>query len=537
MKATWDFGDGTTSNATNPLHIYRAPGIYTVGVRVSSDDTNDTGMVYGNCVYGEHLYKGVWEAGEDVDFYALPAWGQSELAVQFTLLATTAGIEEKIDYIHITSWSSAAALDPSANIQEVLDALQQGLHVSYTTQCLRLSLRPSCGRGWAEFGGEYWPFPEARVGSLKVLDNLENEHLVIHDATHGRLQEVGVRNQFKDAAGNYGGYDIPCRVEGRQEIGSAEHYFLKSLEHHIHMHPYDENNKGEDGYTDSGFQNGFEIDFGLRKDGEAAENTLQTKQIPLEGDITFRYDEEAHRWQPVLNTNMSEWKLTKLRNYYIAMDRNSKPDNRVMTEQTWQNQLANCAIYLARNTLNPLLNYATGGMFTGSYLSKASGPDGRQNSALLFVADGGLTSDVRVSLSGDFTLAFWVSGLGSGTNRIAYMNSGFSLFIDVGKDTTLRYSDNHNNLEALLAWNAALTWHHIVVTRSGDMLQVYEDKELVLSRQMRVDLYSDYVHCMQNCTGSLFDFRIVNGAIDSDIVTFANDDVLKKEGKATCPLF
>jgi hypothetical protein len=36
----WDFGDGETSTANNPAHAYKAPGTYTVTLRVTDDKGN-----------------------------------------------------------------------------------------------------------------------------------------------------------------------------------------------------------------------------------------------------------------------------------------------------------------------------------------------------------------------------------------------------------------------------------------------------------------------------------------------------------------
>jgi hypothetical protein len=41
-SSLWNFGDGFTSTATNPMHIYQAPGVYTVTLTVSGPGGNDT---------------------------------------------------------------------------------------------------------------------------------------------------------------------------------------------------------------------------------------------------------------------------------------------------------------------------------------------------------------------------------------------------------------------------------------------------------------------------------------------------------------
>jgi hypothetical protein len=41
-SSLWDFGDGFTSTATNPVHVYQTPGVYTVTLTVSGPGGNDT---------------------------------------------------------------------------------------------------------------------------------------------------------------------------------------------------------------------------------------------------------------------------------------------------------------------------------------------------------------------------------------------------------------------------------------------------------------------------------------------------------------
>ena len=46
-SGSWDFGDGNTSNALNPIHTYANPGTYNISLNIS---------YYSQTLYGPFLY-------------------------------------------------------------------------------------------------------------------------------------------------------------------------------------------------------------------------------------------------------------------------------------------------------------------------------------------------------------------------------------------------------------------------------------------------------------------------------------------------
>lgn len=441
--------------------------------------------------------------------------------------------EKKTGYIVVTDWDYAG-----------------GLNVSSTNRCLRYSMQPSQGFGWSEYGGDAWPFPEARVGTLKIIDSLERERMLVFDRRSGRLQEIGVRDQFVDASdGDYGGYEIACRLEFREEIGSARHYFLRSIEHHPEFVPHDENNKGEDGYTAAGFRAAMQVKFSLRKDGSATD-TMVTRDIPLDGDITFKYDDEAHRWQPIVETTTSEWRLVGSRNYYERLDKPAEPDKLVMSEQTYQVQLANMAVHCGRQslaysqnasagTLPALMNFATGNPFTGTYSGFVSGPDGRGGSGITFNGTQGIVTASTVLLAGDFAVMFWAKDP-DGTAVIMDQVGGFVVtLVEIGGNKyELRFSDSDGNEEDYpVNWNKT-DWALFTVQRNGTLFQMYHNSQLILSRDVpEYVTYSGQVRIMNNSEGQIFEPRLINNAVSAGAVQHHYEDATKHSGKATCAFF
>lgn len=76
----WDFGDGNTSNLQNPVHIYTAPGTYTVSLIVTGANGCEDTLVQNNYI---QIVEPV------ANFNGLPLLGCVPLTVNFTDLSTS----------------------------------------------------------------------------------------------------------------------------------------------------------------------------------------------------------------------------------------------------------------------------------------------------------------------------------------------------------------------------------------------------------------------------------------------------------------
>jgi len=77
---SWSFGDGQSSTAQNPSHVYAAPGAYTVTLTVANDAGDNTQTKAG--------YITVSPAAPVAEFAASPTSGPAPLSVQFLDLST-----------------------------------------------------------------------------------------------------------------------------------------------------------------------------------------------------------------------------------------------------------------------------------------------------------------------------------------------------------------------------------------------------------------------------------------------------------------
>ena len=93
VRHVWDFGDGTTSEARSPFHIYERPGTYSVSVDYEFDDPLFAG---GQQVVKEELITvyAVPQAALEV----IPVRGQAPLSVQFMDRTTGPAMRHSFDF-------------------------------------------------------------------------------------------------------------------------------------------------------------------------------------------------------------------------------------------------------------------------------------------------------------------------------------------------------------------------------------------------------------------------------------------------------
>ncbi len=87
---SWQFGDGGTSSAANPVHRYNSDGLYTVSLKVTGPGGSNTKVRTDYIAVGDM-------PGPDVDFEGTPLTGEASLLVSFTDL--TSGTN-----VHTWSW-------------------------------------------------------------------------------------------------------------------------------------------------------------------------------------------------------------------------------------------------------------------------------------------------------------------------------------------------------------------------------------------------------------------------------------------------
>lgn len=386
-------------------------------------------------------------------------------------------------------------------------------------------MRPQQGIGWSQFGGPVsarstvWPYPEARVGGLRVIDDANESHLLIWDSYDGIPRKFGNPDNFTDDAEEYQGTEIEAAIKFKEDIGSAEHFILENSEQHTHFRPESE---------ERGFRDDFAVTLINHVDGSPTANAT-ARSVPTDGDITYDKTQEGHRQQMELRTTASEWKLVERRTYYVAKDRAAAPSGLLMSEIDWQEELSVPILWLSRGTALAL-NRIDNTTLTGTFFGATTGPDAYEQSAIRFNAAGSLTW-AMTNVLGDFTMMAWLN-----------QSSAFDIF-RIG-NMSLRWiqpdvvwADAGNVFDAETT-NDGTTWLHIAVRRQESTLTIYVNGVAVSTNVLGpFNNVSGDVVIGNAQTGDIFDVRIFDSALSSDAIAYAYRDVNENSGDAICPVW
>lgn len=184
LTYVWDFGDGTTSSLTNPVHIYTTPGVYTVQLNITNtrcvDSTSisitldnlvnsifttnpDSFACKGNPVIFTNASLGysmsyVWNFGD----------GSTDTSKNTTHTYTSVGVQT----VSLVAYNTVPCYDTAYKVLEVDSISSVGFEVTDTAICVG---------GFVTFSGAFSP-----NGSLGMVwhfgdgDSIANANPVIH---------------------------------------------------------------------------------------------------------------------------------------------------------------------------------------------------------------------------------------------------------------------------------------------------------------------------------------------------------------------
>lgn len=254
----WLFGDESFSQESDPLHIYKVPGVYNVSLRV--------------------LVEGKWYQVIRRKFITVHAGGV---------------------IVSRTNKSYSLAVTP-----------EQGIGFSENT-----------GDEWVfpETGdGPLLIYDDNDQPHMLVLDNNDG---FWYDMATRRGPGTTKAWKDKESTDGSGGTAVVPLVRFGEDTGTYEHYWIRHALSHIYIRPIDENDRNETGYDERGLPTGLELDLEIFVDGEPSTARRKTRNIPVTGDVHFDDVAEGNRLALQVTANMGAHMITGRKQDYIVSDR------------------------------------------------------------------------------------------------------------------------------------------------------------------------------------------------------------------------
>ncbi len=408
-----------------------------------------------------------------------------------------------------------------------------------TGVCLRYAITEDQGQGWCFYSNDsHWLWPEPLMKILTIYDGAEQPHFVVLDESTGLWWEIGTRqgpagsgmvSVYEDKkTGNYAGAEIPCTVTRKEQTGPREHVKIRHMLGHIGMRPMFEKLQNVSGHTSRGYRNAFKVNYAIYRDGELMP-LAETKDVPFPGDLTVDTMVEGHRLRERITTSASEWRLVELNPEYLLRDMKLSRSQGEMQEDVYDNELATDMLFWISRGSNPLLERISGEIATGSYFSRANGPDGMESAITL--AAGDEISHSIDDIRGDFTIKIGVQG-----NPGFWLINVGDLELSISDSRELVYDDGQNYIRKQLEWKSGYLL--LSVQRKDKDLLIFEqgvlkdtvplNHKVVLSGNVEID---------PNEIVDVFDVRVYNKAISEGAEFYYYENVTTKQGKAVLPLW
>lgn len=287
-----------------------------------------------------------------------------------------------------------------------------------TNRSFPLGLNYEQGIGFAEYS-DGWPMPEACAGTLKIIDDENNVHVLVLDYRDGCFYDISVRdgysgsniiNTFKDKINTdgTGGVDIPTSIKFKEDTGEYEKFSTEHHVSHFYVRPFKESYRNTTGYDNRGFPTGIEFTSKIYVDGEPTEETATAEQINKYNEIVYDKHVEGRRLQTEFSSNMSGFRFLGRQQEYITKDIIKDPDLRITTEGTNQSNLSSNMLRWYTRGEQPLVCRISD-LVNTSIVSFTTGPDNKLDSAMVVSIGNSFNVDIT-GISLQSTISFWCDG-------------------------------------------------------------------------------------------------------------------------------
>jgi len=425
----WDFGDGHTSSEETPHHKYARPGIYLVTLTVNTDGVIST--AYNTVVVNDPDNIEVTQftlrlAVEPSQGIEWSEYNGSQLLVPEDVLY----ILDDNDVPRMLVEEADGIVWEDATFDRVL-----WQRPSFTDKYHADNIRNddyrwvASGSGTAEYYLQRFsgtdpnidepnamkigtlPSPVGTLGSLQPgFYGYGDNDALGYSTVYVRLPD----DADPDTKNN--GYveaiywtEIACEEWFGEEVSdpSAEENIQEFTEFHYYTRPNEPENKGKADYDANGYREGQSFSMDFYKDGLLIRPYASVNDIPENGDIAFSGIKlECRRGLVVFKSLCSEFKLVGRNLFKIIKPQAGSREERTFDRDTAELALSLPTLFIARNTITPLLNRVTGNIIAGS-VGSAIGPDGIDGSAIVIPATG--LNLANSAIAGSYTFMFWRS--------------------------------------------------------------------------------------------------------------------------------
>lgn len=283
--------------------------------------------------------------------------------------------------------------------------------VATTNKALRVAITQEQGIGMYRLPVENMPMPEARVGTLTVIDSTGVARGLILDSATGKWFDITTRNT-NTTSKVWLGKDATNEPERYFMLGedrsTRQNDKLRFIEGRLGIFPILETNRGAVGFDENGFPSGMELKLDAYIDGNPSTPAATMDNIPFDGSLLARGDIKADKR---IEGNRIQWKVTVNRGAhiikqflrrYIHSGKAAPPDMRISKELDYQEELGAIAMWPMWSG-STLINRRDGAVISIS-ATAAAGMDGYPGSAIR------ITAPVTLGSITFATLLFWAKG-------------------------------------------------------------------------------------------------------------------------------
>lgn len=421
-----------------------------------------------------------------------------------------------------------------------------GRNVTKTTRIYRFGIpqEKKQGTGWSEYNGVDYPNAIGLIGTCKLFTTQDEERVIVTDCNTFKHYWLGREDHWVDGENeDYGGTQIESDILFRENVPSdSPTAKLRHSESSANLKPWFKDRRNIGNYGAHGFTNDFLASMYFRTDSSPVDRAV-VRYFRRRAQIVSDRHIEDESIQSGLRLVGAPWRLVDVEQWYQEIDTAAAPDEKQMSEKTWNELLSNTIIWIGRSI--DLVNIDDGShtmpwdkgsnqRTTGSFTGISQGPDGNDRSAIALGTGDSISINESIP-SGSLSIIMWVRSPVSSCTIMSNANLTIQL-VQVDGEWELRFDDGTNDFTVPLT-SQLTDWTMITLVRHGNQVDIYENSVISNTRYLSQNLSytAPIVFFSGQCIG--FEPRIIGAALTANAVRFIYNDVIENHGNTTCAMY